>query len=290
MPRTPCRAPWPPRSAPFRGSGADFPLRPWLFRVAHNEAISITRRQAQALPEPDFELASPSAHADLEERERLRELVDDLGSLSERKRGALVMRELSGLSYAEIASALSVSEGAARQSVYEAREAMREAQLGRDVDCLDIRRIISERDGRKLRGRQTRAHLRACEGCRDFQLAIKQRQGDLQLIAPPMSAAAATALLGAGGALGGGAGGLAGAGGAATGRLAARQGRRRDRDRCGRNRGRRGDRRDRRAGPRRVERALRGRARRRSGRPRGDARVEGRRPQRARQLAAGPRG
>ena len=127
------------------------------------------------------------------------------------------MRELSGLSYAEIASALSVSEGAARQTVYEAREAMREAQLGRDVDCLDIRRIISERDGRKLRGRQTRAHLRACEGCRDFQLAIKQRQGDLQLIAPPMSAAAATALLGAGGVLGGGAGGLAGAGGAATG-------------------------------------------------------------------------
>ena len=178
------------------------------------------------------------------------------------------MRELSGLSYAEIASALSVSEGAARQTVYEAREAMREAQLGRDADCPDIRRIISERDGRKLRGRQTRAHLRACEGCRDFQLAIKQRQGDLQLIAPPMSAAAATALLGAGGVLGERCGGACRSGRGGHGRLAARQGRRRDRDRCGRNRGRRGDRRDRRAGPRRVERALRCRcARRRSGRP-----------------------
>ena len=166
-------------------------LRPWLYRVAHNESISILRRRPAvidpALPEPP----EPAADSRAEPRERLRQLVADLDSLPDRQRVALVMRELSGLGYPEIAQALAASEAAARQVVYEARLALREVAQGREMECDEIRRALSERDGRILRGRQLRAHLHACQGCRDFRSAIARRRSDLQSLCPPLPAAAA---------------------------------------------------------------------------------------------------
>ena len=206
------------RSLP--GEERKIALRPWLYRVAHNEAISIARRRSAPAPQPAAPEAAPTAEADAAERERLRELVSDLGALPDRQRGAIVMRELSGLSYREIAGALGVGEGAARQTVYEAREAMRQAARGREMECRAVRRAISERDGRILRGRTLRAHLRACEGCQDYRLAISQRRHDLQALAAPLSPLAASALLagvfgkGAGAV---GAGALGAAGGATVG-------------------------------------------------------------------------
>ncbi len=209
------------------GERRDIPLRPWLFRVAHNEAISIARArrpdEAADGPEP----TAPGADVTAESRERIRTLVADLGALSERQRGAIVMRELNDLSYSDIGGALGTSEAAARQLVYEAREAMRELTAARDTDCAEIRELISGRDGRVLRGRRVRAHLRTCEGCQDFMAAIAARSADLQALAPAMPAIAGTALLAgligeagtaglAGGvASGAGAGALGAAGGAA---------------------------------------------------------------------------
>ena len=215
------------------GEEREIALRPWLYRIAHNEAISIVRRRpdptpviaeessARSAPGTDWAAPSaPSAHAGVEDRERLRELVQDLTALPERQRSALVMRELSGLGYAEIASALDAGEPAARQVVYEAREAMRELKRGREMDCSLARQTISERDGRMMRGRALRAHLRGCEGCQDFRAAISQRGADLQLLSPPLSALAASSVLGAvfgQGAGGGGAAATLGAGGAGAG-------------------------------------------------------------------------
>ena len=201
------------------GEGREIALRPWLYRVAHNEAISILRQQAHVdsarVSEHQF---APGADSEAEARERLRDLVADLDALPERQRGALVMRELSGLSYQQIGVALTASEGAARQAVYEARVALQELKEGRAMECDAVRRTLSERDGRVLRGRRLRAHLRACDGCRDFEAAISQRRSDLQAICPPLPAVAAsgllTTLLGQAGAGGVGA---AGAGGGAAG-------------------------------------------------------------------------
>jgi RNA polymerase sigma factor (sigma-70 family) len=194
-------------------------LRPWLYRVAHNEAISILRQRATSvdpdrLPEPE----APGVHFEAEARERLRDLVCDLDQLPERQRGALVMRELSGLSYAEIGAALTASEAAARQAVYEARASLRALQGGREMQCETARRAISERDGRVLRGRRVRAHLRTCESCRDFRTAIAQRRSDLRSVSPPMPGLAASGLLAAvlseAGSVGGAATGAAAAGSA----------------------------------------------------------------------------
>jgi RNA polymerase sigma factor (sigma-70 family) len=199
------------RSLP--GETRTIELRPWLYRVAHNESISILRRRQPAIELDDGHLSrEPEVDVAFEARERLRALVADLNSLPERQRSALIMRELGGLAHEEIAGALGGSEGAARQAVYEARVALQELEEGRLMDCEPARRALSDRDGRVLRGRKLRAHLRSCQGCRDFQSAIDSRRADLELLAPPLSAVAASGLLA--GALGGGSGvgGLAGAG------------------------------------------------------------------------------
>ena len=174
----------------------DLKVRPWLFRIVHNEAISILRRRPQTA---ELTLVLEPAGATLEqtvaEREGLATLLDDLEALPERQRAALVMRELNGLSISEIAAALSASRGAAKQMLYEARCALHEFAEGREMDCAHVRRSISDGDGRALRARRMRAHMRECAGCRQFASDIDARTAKLQALIPPLPAAWATAAL-----------------------------------------------------------------------------------------------
>ena len=78
------------------------PIRPWLFRIAHNEAISLIRRRRRGKEELSDPVLPPVASAadQADERARVAQLVADLAQLPDRQRGALLMRELSGLSHA----------------------------------------------------------------------------------------------------------------------------------------------------------------------------------------------
>jgi RNA polymerase sigma factor (sigma-70 family) len=203
------------RALPGRESGR--PLRPWLYKIAHNEAIDIMRRrrpqtELQAANEPTV----PGPEVDAEHRGRLEQLVDDLQSLPERQRGALVMRELNGLSYEEIGSALGLTIEAARRAVFDARTALHDAVAGRDTACVSVRHSISDGDRRSLRARGIRAHLRSCDDCASFQRSIGARRGDLHLLAPWVSGAAIMGALGLGAGGGGGTALLASGGASAT--------------------------------------------------------------------------
>ena len=184
-------------------------LRPWLYRIAHNESISLLRaRRSDRDLEAATDLGDPAAERVMESRERLRTLTHDLRELTEQQRGALLMRELGGLSFAEVAGALGISAAAAKQSVYEGRCVLQALHEGRAMGCDDVRRTLSDGDRRMLRAKRLRGHLRACARCRDFQLALHERPGQLAALAPPLPLAAAGAmlhgLLGAGHATGGG--------------------------------------------------------------------------------------
>lgn len=208
------------RSLP--GEKRQISLKPWLYRVAHNESMTVLRQRRPLAPLEDAtEPQGPSANQQVEERMRLRELVADLGSLPERQRGAMVMRELSDLSYTEIGSAFETSSTAAKQTVYEARAALHEIAAGREMDCEVVREALSANDGRILRGRKLRGHLRHCADCRDFRAAIGQRRSDLASMTPPLPALAAAGLLHGmvgsnGGTVSGGVLGLLGGGGGKT--------------------------------------------------------------------------
>jgi RNA polymerase sigma factor (sigma-70 family) len=202
------------------GEAREVKLKPWLYRIAHNESIDLLRRRRDTR-ELNAELAAtgPPLAEELSVRERLRQLLSDLDQLPERQRGALVMRELAGLDFDGIATALGTSEAVARQTLYEARLGLRQMDEGRGMNCATVTKALSDGDGRVTRRRDIRAHLRACADCRHFRAEIDGRQRDFAALAPLPAAAAGgllQALLGAGSSPGGGgAVGAAAAGGAA---------------------------------------------------------------------------
>jgi len=112
----------------LRRDSAEIELRPWLFRIVRNTALNDLRDSppsAEALAEAIAGGASPAE--ELERREDLADLMRRLQSLPEAQRAAIVMRELEGLSHEEIAAALGLSDGGARQAIYRARRSLRDA-------------------------------------------------------------------------------------------------------------------------------------------------------------------
>ena len=191
------------------GEQRNVDLKPWLYRVAHNESIDMLRRRREAAP-LDAEQAElgPGLAEKAAARERLRKLISDLDQLPERQRGVLLMRELAGLEFAEIGSALDTSAAVARQTLYEARSSLRQMDEGREMSCQTVTRALSDGDGRVTRRRDIRAHLRACEDCRRFSEEIDQRRRTLAALSPLPAVAAAGLLQGLLGGSGPGSGGL----------------------------------------------------------------------------------
>src|SRR4051812_6820132 len=69
------------------------PVRPWLFRIAHNESVSVLRRRPASEPLDDRQAATVDVHSAAEDREALAGLLEDLGSLTDHQRAALLLRE-----------------------------------------------------------------------------------------------------------------------------------------------------------------------------------------------------
>jgi len=182
--------------AALRDEERDFELRPWLFRIAHNEAISRLRRRRETVSlEAAGGLAADSLPQAVEDRERIATLRADLLDLPERQRAALVLRELCGLGHQEIAAVLDTSASAVKQSIFEARTALHEFDEGRAMVCAEVQRALSDGDGRVLRARRMRAHVRSCKACRRFKTVLAERPNDLAALAPALPASAGGALL-----------------------------------------------------------------------------------------------
>jgi RNA polymerase sigma factor (sigma-70 family) len=196
-------------------------LKPWLYRIAHNESIDLLRRRRETR-ELDAEQAAPGygLAEDAATRERLRGLLVDLRELPDRQRDVLVMREMAGLDFQEIATALATSSAVARQTLYEARQSLRQMEEGREMSCDVVTRALSDGDGRVTRRRDVRAHLRTCAGCRSFRDDIENRERSFAALSPLPAVAAAGMLQGLLGgsqaATGGGLAALLGGGAAKT--------------------------------------------------------------------------
>jgi RNA polymerase sigma factor (sigma-70 family) len=204
----------------LRSNDRPLSLRAWLYRVAHNRCIDHLRRPTP--PAIDlFDTSRKPLHDPMDEavrREDLRQLVADVRRLPEQQRSALLMREMDGLSYAELASALGVSLQAVKSLLVRARIGLVEAVEARDTACSEIRVDLADSFDRGVRASGlARRHLRDCESCGEYKTQLRSVHQGLAALSPGGSGflGAALKLIGLGGA--GSAGAASAGGGAAAG-------------------------------------------------------------------------
>ena len=156
----------------------------WLIAIAHNVCRQRFRQSARRPAEVAFEddIADTIVDDEAPSGEDIRRA---LGHLAFNQRAALVMRELEGRSYAEIAEILDVSTSAVETLIFRARRALRE-QLEGSLTCGEAEFAISRQlDGqlpRQERG-QLRAHLRECSECAAFARRQRAQRGALKSLA-----------------------------------------------------------------------------------------------------------
>lgn len=127
----------------FRGDSAFYT---WLYRIAVNAAARHRARQRpiESLDDGTFEASStPSDHATPESVLASRQLAGALdlavGELVEEQRQALLLREVDGLSYEDIAELMGCPPGTVRSRIFRAREAVAER----------LRPLLAGRHGRR---------------------------------------------------------------------------------------------------------------------------------------------
>jgi RNA polymerase sigma-70 factor, ECF subfamily len=174
----------------------------WLIAIAHNVCRQRFRQSQRRPREVSLEEDVADRIAD-DEAPSAEDIRRALGQLAFNQRAALVMRELEGRSYADIAEILGVSGGAVETLLFRARRALRE-QLEGSLTCHQAELAISKQlDGRLARSERgaLRAHLRACPDCATVARRQRaQRSAFKALGAVPLPTSLASLFGGGGGA------------------------------------------------------------------------------------------
>jgi RNA polymerase sigma factor (sigma-70 family) len=201
--------------AGLRADGRELSLRAWLYRIAHNRCVDELRRPLPPAPET-LELAPSLAGdpvAESEQRDSLRRLIVDIGRLPDQQRSALLMRELSGMAYGEIAGVLGLSVPAVKSLLVRARVGLAAAREARDTTCHEIRTVLAVAHDHGVRpSGLARRHLHDCSGCREYRSELRSVSRQLAALTPAIGPLGALARL-----LGVGSGGGAAAGGTGSG-------------------------------------------------------------------------
>jgi RNA polymerase sigma factor (sigma-70 family) len=181
----------------------------WLIKIAHNVCRQRFRDSSRRPREVEFDDAhAPAAieNADVPSADEIRRA---LGFLAFNQRAALVMRELEGRSYAEIAQVLDLSVSAVETLMFRARRALRE-QLEGGLTCDEAEQTLASLEKGRLSSAERgalRAHLRECKDCATLERRQRAQRAALEHLGTvPLPASLATFL-------GGGAGGGAAAAG-----------------------------------------------------------------------------
>src|ERR671937_159496 len=97
----------------------------WLIKIAHNVARSRYARSTRRVKEVPLEDHVEQLAVPENERPNVEGILRALGRLPFNQRAALVMRELEGRSYSEIADTLNVSVAAVETLIFRARRSLR---------------------------------------------------------------------------------------------------------------------------------------------------------------------
>jgi RNA polymerase sigma factor (sigma-70 family) len=142
----------------------------WLITITHNVVRQRFRQQQTRPTEVELDRDVAQAPAD-EGGPSLEELVRALQRIPQSQREALVLRELEGRSYDEIAQIMDLSKGALETLLFRARRSLAD-ELENAATCdraeLDLSRQLDGRLSRKER-RRLDDHIAECPACKRLQ-------------------------------------------------------------------------------------------------------------------------
>ncbi|HKB93550.1 MAG TPA: sigma-70 family RNA polymerase sigma factor [Gaiellaceae bacterium] len=184
-----------------RGEEPRAPLN-WLITIAHNVCRQRFRTAARRPLEVELNLDVAEALVADEEAPSSHDIERALGHLAFNQRAALVLREVEGRSYAEIAAVLGLTTSAVETLIFRARRALRE-QLEGALTCDQAELAISKQLDKQLtRGErsQLRAHLRECPDCASVARRQRAHRSALKALGSIPLPPALAGLFGSGGA------------------------------------------------------------------------------------------
>jgi RNA polymerase sigma-70 factor (ECF subfamily) len=178
--------------------------RNWLIAIAHNVCRQRFRQSARRPQEVAFDEDVGETLVQ-DDGPSAQDIRTALGHLAFNQRAALVMRELEGRSYNEIADILGLTVSAVETLIFRARRALRE-QLEGSLTCRQAELALSRQlDGRLPRSERgpLRAHLRACGDCASFARSQRAQRAALRSIGAVPLPASLASFFGGGGAAAG---------------------------------------------------------------------------------------
>ena len=133
-------------AAAFRALLADdreIQVRPWLYRIARNRCINQLRRaRTVGIDSLDDQHAASGGTLveTLVSRQQFRELLDDVHALPDSQRTALLLREIDGFAYHQIAVAMDTTVSSVKSLLVRARAGLRDSSAAREAPVEAVRR------------------------------------------------------------------------------------------------------------------------------------------------------
>jgi RNA polymerase sigma factor (sigma-70 family) len=171
-------------------SDRDLHVKPWLYRIARNQCISVLRARRQDAELPGDEPSLVGLSEQVAQRDELRHMLEDLARLPVDQREALVLTELHDNSHVDVAAIIGCEREKVKSLVFQARSSLISSREARDVPCDEVRRQLSVLRGGSLRRNTIRRHLQHCEGCRAFRSEVKRQRQAMAAILPVVPSAA----------------------------------------------------------------------------------------------------
>ncbi len=179
--------------------GPPYDFKSWVFRIASNLAIDSLRQNKRYVDmEEPMEPVGPMttkrpAERAVQQGQARHSVQETLALMPTAYRQAIVLRELNGLGYQEVANALECSYDNARQMVHRARLNFRElhgirlmASSGA-VQCRELDDLLSAfQDGELSKDAQkaVRKHIKSCEHCQETEKDLRAVAGVVAGLTP----------------------------------------------------------------------------------------------------------
>ena len=163
-------------------------VRPWLYRIARNRSLNhLRRQQAIGVDSMDVHFADhgKTTVEHVQGREAIRELLEDVKTLPETQRTALLLREIDALSYEQISEAMETTVPSVKSLLVRARVSLAEAAEARLLTCAEVRLELGQvAEGLTRTTAPVRRHLRGCDRCRTFRGELRKTNRALAAVYP----------------------------------------------------------------------------------------------------------